>query len=1088
MLHNNSKVPFYLGDWCVIPEQCQLQNSHDTKHLQPKLMEVLLFLCDNQQHVLSTDDLIQACWGGQPMTDNPIHKTIAQLRKALGDASDTPKYIKTIPRKGYMLIAKVSRGTQKRNHQTPFWRDQTPFLGLSVFQPHQKDIFFGRDQCVVDFLRCIERIDHTDALLIFLTGVSGCGKSSFIQAGIIPKLLNPYKPFKLKFKGSVVWRASTHSQAADLLEVLHSQGVFDEAVSCQQLLAAWQQQPAQLTAWLQEHQPTPEQRQVLFLDQLEKLCLVTADELTAVLQLVQLLNRSKRFLIILSSRDEYSFDIKRSTAYETLLPQTLDFRLRTMHVSEQIEWVEATTQAAGLFFEVSPNRQESLFDLLQHAMSQQQYSVAATQLVMSRLYENRDKSTLQYKSLHDLGGFEGILSQRFEEVFLACDLPAQQRLIQLFPELIRYESIVDQSPVNRRLKLASARATLGDELLDHLLEQRLLTSDRAGDLVVIKFNEPHMTAVWPRLSDWVASHQNSLAKGSELHFLTVRWIQSGCRPALLIDQQQHEEINELEQQGLLAINPDHQQFLDASKQVFLRRLWSKRTALLGAVLLLVSVAWLALGWRQEQHDLQQSQSQVQRLSHHLSTTVNPALKAKGQLALLEGVNEQLLSIYAEHSGAPLTAEQSVDYAKALNVMGELRFNQRQYEQAADYFSRGVTVVTNSTDSKHNELLQALMLSRYWLGYLGFIENDFGQARTHWNDYLQTALTLRELAPDDPQWQLEHSYALNNLGSLSERTGALQEAAEHFDASIQIKRALLAKQPDDMTLQADLADSLSWQGNIYRKQGALQQALTTYQQSAAMTQQMKPNSNNSTTKLHREILAIHRMASITMDLGQTAEALALAQSAISKSLLLNQLEPQNNNYKKELISLHLLNATMYRQLVDFDQSLSHIQKANELIDYFKMNLKMTPQIAGYLMMVKREQALIFDHFEQTDAALTAIENGLLTWDTYEPNKQHLARVTYVMLHLNMAQIMGRSDAGDQRQEVIQNHLDQAWQEVNALYESRPNDAQVMAIILALQYARTGSVRGHEFIPVLMASEYRNPEFYQPLIDDRLMTSN
>ena len=100
MLTTYSKDPFYLGDWCVLPEQSRLQKNSDSHHLQPKLMEILLYLAEHPMSVISTDKLIEACWMGQPMTDNPIHKAIAQLRKALGDSSDVPKYIKTVPRKG----------------------------------------------------------------------------------------------------------------------------------------------------------------------------------------------------------------------------------------------------------------------------------------------------------------------------------------------------------------------------------------------------------------------------------------------------------------------------------------------------------------------------------------------------------------------------------------------------------------------------------------------------------------------------------------------------------------------------------------------------------------------------------------------------------------------------------------------------------------------------------------------------------------------------------------------------------------------------------------------------------------------------
>ncbi len=47
---------------------------------------------------------------------------------------------------------------------------------------------------------------------------------------------------------------------------------------------------------------------------------------------------------------------------------------------------------------------------------------------------------------------------------------------------------------------------------------------------------------------------------------------------------------------------------------------------------------------------------------------------------------------------------------------------------------------------------------------------------------------------------------------------------------------------------------------------------------------------------------------------------------------------------------------------------------------------------------------------------------------------------------------------------------------------------MAIALAVLQERSGPVSDHKFMQSLINSEYRNPEYYQPLIDDQLMTLN
>ena len=72
-------------------------------------MEVLVCLADRAGDVVSAEDIIAVVWGGRPMGDNPVYKTVAKLRKALGDDSVEPAYIVTVPKRGYRLVAPVGQ-------------------------------------------------------------------------------------------------------------------------------------------------------------------------------------------------------------------------------------------------------------------------------------------------------------------------------------------------------------------------------------------------------------------------------------------------------------------------------------------------------------------------------------------------------------------------------------------------------------------------------------------------------------------------------------------------------------------------------------------------------------------------------------------------------------------------------------------------------------------------------------------------------------------------------------------------------------------------------------------------------------------
>lgn len=81
------------------------------RQLEPKTMEVLIYLAERPGEVVSGDELIEAVWGGRPMGDNPVYKSIAKLRRALDDGSDEASLILTIPKRGYKLTATATPGT-----------------------------------------------------------------------------------------------------------------------------------------------------------------------------------------------------------------------------------------------------------------------------------------------------------------------------------------------------------------------------------------------------------------------------------------------------------------------------------------------------------------------------------------------------------------------------------------------------------------------------------------------------------------------------------------------------------------------------------------------------------------------------------------------------------------------------------------------------------------------------------------------------------------------------------------------------------------------------------------------------------------
>lgn len=78
--------------------------NHSLRH---QTFQVLLFLLEHTGNPVSKEDLITAIWRDAAVTDNALTQCIAEIRRALGDDSRNPTYIRTVSKVGYQFIAPV---------------------------------------------------------------------------------------------------------------------------------------------------------------------------------------------------------------------------------------------------------------------------------------------------------------------------------------------------------------------------------------------------------------------------------------------------------------------------------------------------------------------------------------------------------------------------------------------------------------------------------------------------------------------------------------------------------------------------------------------------------------------------------------------------------------------------------------------------------------------------------------------------------------------------------------------------------------------------------------------------------------------
>lgn len=110
---------FYLDEWWVAPAEGRLIRADQTIRLEPKAMEVLVYLASRRGEVVSREELEMDVWRGALVGYDAITGTVIKLRKALGDDAKQPRYITTIPKRGYQLIAPVTFSETDSTAVTP---------------------------------------------------------------------------------------------------------------------------------------------------------------------------------------------------------------------------------------------------------------------------------------------------------------------------------------------------------------------------------------------------------------------------------------------------------------------------------------------------------------------------------------------------------------------------------------------------------------------------------------------------------------------------------------------------------------------------------------------------------------------------------------------------------------------------------------------------------------------------------------------------------------------------------------------------------------------------------------------------------
>ena len=105
-------------DYTLDTDRRELRRGSEPIAVEPQVFDLLIYLVQNRDHVVSKNDLIATVWEGRIVSESTLTSRINAARKAIGDSGEDQKLIRTIARRGFRFVGAVR--TQSNGSEPAF--------------------------------------------------------------------------------------------------------------------------------------------------------------------------------------------------------------------------------------------------------------------------------------------------------------------------------------------------------------------------------------------------------------------------------------------------------------------------------------------------------------------------------------------------------------------------------------------------------------------------------------------------------------------------------------------------------------------------------------------------------------------------------------------------------------------------------------------------------------------------------------------------------------------------------------------------------------------------------------------------------
>ena len=461
--------------------------------LNSKYFDVLLLLIRHQGRLVTKQQIFEEIWQEVVVTDAALTQCIKDIRKLLGDDFSKPRYIKTVPKHGYIFVAQT---IPRNGLEAPVSQLQPtvtaplrPYKFLDYYTEQEAGLFFGRE-AEIDVITS-QILAHRSFILY---GRSGVGKSSLLRAGLMPRLkAQGHHVFVLRGYPSPL------SRFVEMVQQVAGSGPSDYHIG----------ELASLAPRLEQHLSGASL--IALFDQFEDFftLLRESDREEFINLLAQLLNHESAVLrLVFALREDRFADMN---LLKPVLPEIFHHEFRLQRLS-RAQAARAITEPARL---AKCSLDEDLVERLLTDLSEENsVDPPQLQIVCDQLYDARDRaSRLTSAAYARLGGASQILTDYLDRVlrrFRPTDLLTARELLKalISPEGDRL--VLGVRDLEERLGTAGVRGGMPIALLiEELAAARIVryrNQEGAGWL------ELAHDFLLPEVSRWITTEELALKR------------------------------------------------------------------------------------------------------------------------------------------------------------------------------------------------------------------------------------------------------------------------------------------------------------------------------------------------------------------------------------------------------------------------------------------------------------------------------------------------------------------------------------------------------------------------------------------------